>query len=218
MILIACEESQAVTKAFRNLGREAFSCDMQPCSGGHPEWHIQGDVKDILTEEWEMVIAFPPCTHICSSSSGSFREKIWDGSQQAGIEFFRMFTKLKCPWAIENPIGIMSTLYREPNQIIQPWMFGHNASKATCLWLNRLPKLKHTEIIPPMGYRLASDTKGLLKSSYGYTFQPPIPEPNPLRWGNQSPNGRDNLSGPNRGKIRSKTYNGIAKAMAKQWS
>jgi len=113
-ILIACEESQEVCKAFRLLGYEAFSCDILPCSGKHPEWHIQKDVTEVLFQKWDMVLAFPPCTDLCSSGARWFKEKQSDGRQQKSINFFMLFTKLKCYWAIENPIGIMSTKYRKP--------------------------------------------------------------------------------------------------------
>ena len=182
-ILVACEESQEVCKAFRARGHEAFSCDIQECSGGHPEWHIQDDVRLVLaTRWWDMVIAFPPCTHLAASGARWFTKKQEDGRQQQGIDFFMMFTKLLCPWAIENPIGIMSSKYRKPDQIIQPWMFGHGETKATCLWLHNLPKLEPTNIVEGREQRI---------------------------W-KMSP-------GPERAKLRSKTYPGIAKAMAEQW-
>ena len=146
-VLIACEESQAVTKEFRALGYEAFSCDVIPTSGGHPEWHLQQDVTELLKEKWDMIIAFPPCTDLAISGARWFREKQADGRQHKSIDFFMEFTKLSCPWAIENPIGIMSTHYRKPDQIIQPWQFGHGETKATCLWLNGLPELKPTNIV-----------------------------------------------------------------------
>ncbi len=179
-ILVACEESQSVTKAFRALGHEAYSCDLQPCSGGHPEWHVQGDVTKFLNEPWDIVVAFPPCTHLASSGARYFREKRRDGRQADAIKFFMLFTGLACPHAIENPVGIMSTLYRKPDQIIQPWQFGHPESKATCLWLHELPKLTETNIlpIPPSG-----------------------------RWNNQTPSGQNKLGpSPNRAKNRSKTW------------
>lgn len=197
-VLIACEESQAVCIEFRKLGHEAFSCDIQPCSGDHPEWHIHGDVMnvlrhDIIRPEWDMVIAFPPCTDLAVSGARYFKQKQADGRQQQSILFFEFFTHLKNRYvAIENPIGIMSSLYRKPDQIIQPWQFGHPESKSTCLWLNhRLPLLKPTDILT-------------------------MPESG--RWGNQTPSGQNRL-GPSadRAKLRSKTYPGIAKAMAEQW-
>ena len=117
-VLIACEESQAVTKEFRVLGIDAWSCDTLDCSGGRPEWHIKGDVSKHL-EGWDMIIAFPPCTHLASSGARWFPEKIKDGRQQQGIDFFMMFVNANCDKiAIENPIGIMSTKYRKPDQII----------------------------------------------------------------------------------------------------
>jgi len=181
-ILIACEESQAVCKEFRALGFEAYSCDVQECSGGHPEWHIQQDVTELLKEKWDMVIAFPPCTHLAVSGAKHFEQKRKDGRQQQGIDFFMQFTKLTCPWAIENPVGIMSRLFRKPDQIIQPWQFGHGETKATCLWLNGLPLLKPTKIVSGREQRI---------------------------W-KMSPS-------KERAKERSKTFPGIAKAMAEQW-
>jgi len=147
-VLIACEESQEVCKAFRKLGHEAYSCDILPCSGGHPEWHIQGDVTPLLKKEWDMIIAFPPCTHLAVSGARHFEQKRKDGRQQQGIDFFMLFANAKCDKiAIENPVCIMSSKWRKPDQIIQPFMFGHEAKKTTCLWLKGLPKLKATKIV-----------------------------------------------------------------------
>ena len=146
-ILVACEESQAVTKAMRSEGIDAISCDVLPCTGGHPEWHIQGDVTPLLEQEWDMVLAFPPCTHLSSSGARWFAQKQRDGRQQAAIEFFLNFTRLSMPWAIENPVGVMSSYYRKPDQIIQPWQFGHGETKATCLWLHKLHPLRPTQIV-----------------------------------------------------------------------
>lgn len=188
-ILVACEESQVVTQAFRKKGHEAYSCDIIPTSGTYPEWHYHGDALEALKmQDWDMVIAFPPCTDLAVSGARYFAEKRADGRQQKSIDFFMEFTKLECKWAIENPVGIMSTHYRKPDQIIQPWQFGHDASKKTCLWLNDLPKLEPTDII--------------IKDLYA----------------NQTPSGQNNL-GPSkdRAKLRSKTYQGIADAMADQW-
>lgn len=179
---MACEESQAVTIEFRKLGHEAVSCDILPESGGHPEWHIQGDVVPLLSEEWDLVIAFPPCTHLAVSGARWFAEKQADGRQQLAIDFFMQFTNLSCKWAIENPIGIMSTKFRKPNQIIQPWQYGAGETKATCLWLNNLPELKPTNVVNGREQKVLK--------------MPPSPE---------------------RSKLRSKTYPGIAKAMAEQW-
>lgn len=191
-ILVACEESQAVTKEFRRMGHAAYSCDTQPCSGGHPEWHIQADVLPLLDQGWDMLIAFPPCTHLAVSGARWFKQKQLDGRQQAAIGFFMAFANAPIDKiAIENPVSIMSTKWRKPDQIIQPYEFGHPESKRTCLWLKNLPKLQPTEV--------------LQKPECGY-------------WDNQTPSGQNKL-GPSkdRGKIRSKTYTGIAKAMAEQW-
>lgn len=182
-VLIACEESQEVCKAFRALGHAAFSCDLQDCSGGHPEWHLKGDVRDYWCKEWDLIIAHPPCTDLASSGARWFPEKRMDGRQQESISFFLAFTKLQCPKiAIENPIGIMSTIYRKPDQIIQPWQFGHGETKATCLWLKGLPLLEPTKIVDGREHRV---------------------------W--RLPPSAD------RAKLRSKTYSGIARAMAEQW-
>jgi len=190
-ILLACEESQAVCIELRKRGHKAFSCDLLPCSGGYPEWHIQDDVRNVLRHdntmihrcEYDMVIAFPPCTDLAVSGARWFKEKQADGRQQKSIQFFEFFTMLKNEYiAIENPIGIMSSLYRKPDQIIQPWQFGHGETKATCLWLKGLPKLNPANIVTGREQRI---------------------------W-KMSP-------GPERTKLRSKTFPGIASAMAEQW-
>ncbi len=155
--LIACEESQVVCKEFRKLGHEAYSCDILPCSGREPQWHIQRDVLNCLgklpqnnMKGWDMIIAFPPCTHLAVSGARHFKQKIKDGRQQQGIDFFMLFVNCKCKKVvIENPVGIMSTKWRKPDQIIQPYQFGHHARKTTCLWIKGLPKLKPTEIVEP---------------------------------------------------------------------
>ena len=191
-ILIACEYSGIVRDAFLNKGHNAWSCDLLPTESDGP--HYQGDVRDILLgsneilrkyASWDMIIAFPPCTHIATSGARWFPEKIADGRQQAGIEFFMLLirARLYCPRvAIENPIGIMSTHYRKPDQIIQPWQFGHGETKATCLWLSGLGPLEPTNIVSGREQRIWK--------------LPP---------------------GPDRAKLRSKTYPGIASAMADQW-
>lgn len=182
-ILIACEESQAVCKAFRAKSHEAYSCDILPCSGGHPEWHLQGDVLQYLTPDWDMMIAFPPCTHLAVSGARWFPEKRKDGRQQEGINFFMQIANAPIKRiAIENPIGIMSKLYRKPNQVIHPWMFGHGEVKATCLWLKNLPRLNATNVVEGREQRI---------------------------W--KLPPSKD------RGHLRSKTFPGIAAAMANQW-
>ena len=147
-VLVACEESQEVCKAFRARGHEAYSCDIQECSGGHPEWHLQVDALEMLKLPWDLIIAHPPCTDLAVSGARWFQEKRADGRQAKSIEFFMAFANANAPRiAIENPIGIMSSIYRKPDQIIQPWQYGHGETKATCLWLNGLPPLKPTKIV-----------------------------------------------------------------------
>ena len=183
-VLLACEESQAVCKEFRQLGHEAYSCDILPCSGGHPEWHIQDDVLKVINDSWDMMIAFPPCTDLAVSGARWFKEKQMDGRQQKSIDFFMKLINAPIQHiAIENPIGIMSTIYRKPDQVIQPWMFGHGETKATCLWLKDLPKLTPTNVVEGREQRI---------------------------W--KLPPSKD------RAMLRSKTYPGIAKAMAEKWS
>jgi hypothetical protein len=202
-ILVACEESQTVTKKLRELGHDAYSCDILPTSGDNPEWHIQGDVIPLLKKNWDMVIAFPPCTHLAVSGAAHFAKKRQDGRQQQGIDFFMEFTKLDHipKVAIENPVGIMSKIWRKPDQIIQPYEFGDDASKKTCLWLKGLPLLKPTGRIRG---RFVSTPSGKLVE----------------RWSNQCDNyGHDKTSpSATRGQQRSKTYEGIANAMATQWT
>ena len=145
-ILVACEFSGVVRDAFLRRGHDAMSCDLLPTENPGP--HYQGDVRDIIAENWDMVIAFPPCTHLAVSGARWFPEKRQDGRQKKGIDFFMLFTDLKSSLvAIENPVGIMSTIYRKPDQIIQPWQYGHGETKATCIWLTGLPKLEPTEIV-----------------------------------------------------------------------
>jgi len=142
-VLIACEFSGIVRDEFIKLGHNAISCDLLPSEKPGP--HYQGNITDIINGDFDLVIAHPPCTHLSVSGARWFKDK--KEEQQQAIEFFMMFTMLKCKWAIENPISIMSTKYRKPDQIIQPWQFGHGETKSTCLWLNGLPKLKPTNIV-----------------------------------------------------------------------
>jgi len=191
-ILVACEESQAVTKRLRKRGHEAYSCDIEPCSGGHPEWHLQQDVLPLLNDGWDMIIAFPPCTDLATSGARWFKQKIADGRQQRSIDFFMAIANADCPKiVIENPVGIMSTKWRKPDQIVQPWMFGHPETKKTCLWLKGVDKLVETDNV----------------EDYMHTL--PAKEKHRIHY--MSP-------GKDRAKNRSKTFKGIAKAMAKQWA
>jgi hypothetical protein len=207
-ILIACEFSGIVRDAFIARGHDALSCDLLPTERPGP--HYQGDVFDIINNGWDMMIAFPTCTHLCSSGARHFAQKRADGRQQQGIDFFMAFTRTSIPRvAIENPVGIMSTIYRKPDQIIQPWMFGHPHSKATCLWLTGLPKLHPTEILHPTWTQNLS-SKGKRTDQAHNTPQ--------VRWENQTASGQNKLApSDDRWKLRSVTYQGIADAMAAQW-
>ena len=219
-ILVACEESQAVTKELRALGHKAFSCDIVKQSGGHDEWHIMANVLPMLNGKcsfktadgtphsiggkWDMIIAFPPCTDLCVSGARHFKKKQESGQQQRSIEFFMAFVNADCDKiAIENPIGIMSNLHRKPNQIIQPWHFGDNYSKSTCLWLKGLPKLiPSTTAKPEMEYFEWVDKKtGRIKRQ--------------AMWYMDALKAKTKEE---RSRIRSKTFQGIAKAMAEQWA
>lgn len=183
-VLIACESSGTVREAFRKLGHEAVSCDLLPADDGSGH-HIQGDaISAIRNARWDLVIAHPPCTHLAASGARWFAEKRNDGRQQEGIDLFYAIRDAcgSTPYAIENPIGIMSRLWRKPDQIIQPWQFGHGETKATCLWLQGLPNLEPTDVVDGREARIHR-----------------LP-PSKDRW-----------------KIRSKTYQGIADAMASQW-
>lgn len=204
--LVACEESQEVCKAFRSIGWEAYSCDIQECSGGHPEWHIRQDCIPLLNGnctfqtddgkthsiigKWYLLIAFPPCTHLCSSGQHWFKRGFKDPVlRDEGANFFMEFVNAECDRiAIENPVGIMSTRYRKPDQIINPYQFGHPEQKRTCLWLKDLPLLKETDNV------------------YDYMMTLPEKERARIWW-----------LGSNHSKERSKTYHGVALAMAEQW-
>ena len=179
-VLVACEFSGRVRSAFALRGHEAWSCDLLPCEQG-PEHHYQGDVRDLLGNGWDLMIAHPPCTHLAVSGARWFHMK--QQEQKNAIEFFMTLANAPIPKkALENPISIMSRHYRKPDQIIQPWMFGHGETKATCLWLTGLPKLQPTSIVPGREARIHK--------------MPP---------------------GPDRWKERSRTFQGIADAMAEQW-
>jgi hypothetical protein len=203
-ILVACEESQAVTIQLRKLGHEAFSCDLLPCSGSYPEWHIQGDALEQLNKGWEMLIAFPPCTDLAVSGARHFERKQQDGSQQKSIEFFMKFVNAPIEKiAIENPIGIMSKLYRKPNQIIQPFEFGDKAQKSTCLWLKNLPNLQPTNIVEKGEFKeWICNKTGKKKKQPLWYYEALINSKTPEQ----------------RRTLRSKTFLGIAKAMAEQWT
>ena len=230
-VLVACEESQEVCKAFRGKGHEAYSCDIISCSGGHPEWHIMDDVLKVLrggkfktmdgkshcVSNWDMIIAFPPCTHLAVSGARHFEKKRTDGRQREGIEFFCKFLEVECERVvIENPVGIISGDYipkyfpdlaerfnlpKKPTQIIHPWMFGDNYSKSTCLWEKGVKPLE--PIIkdrPELEWFEWIDRKTGKKKRQPKWFAD--------AW---------KLPAEERARVRSKTFPGIAKAMAEQW-
>ena len=244
-VLVACEESQAVTKELRRLGHEAYSCDIIECSGGHPEWHIRQNVLTLLNPEelpfgggagigfftddgawhfidgkWDMIIAFPPCTHLAVSGAAWFEKKREDGRQREGIDFFCQFLNADCDKvAIENPIGIISGDYipkwfpdlaekyglpKKPTQVIHPWMFGDNFSKSTCLWLKGLDPL-----VPLVTEQPELEWKEWVDKKTGKKKRQPL-------WFYKAL--ADSKTPEERAKIRSKTFPGIAKAMAEQWA
>jgi hypothetical protein len=236
-ILVACEESQAVTIELRKLGHEAYSCDILECSGGHEEWHIMQDVLPLLNGncnfktmdgshhdingKWDMLIAFPPCTHLAVSGARHFEKKRKDGRQREAIDFFCKFLEADCDRiSIENPVNIISGDYVnqwfydlsekynlpiKPSQHIQPYEYGDKARKKTCLWIKGLPLLKPTEVVEP----------NIIKADYknkSTSFSGPA-------WHVTDENGKIlSWNDPRTAKVRSKTFPGIAKAMAEQWA
>ena len=220
-LLVACEESQRVCTAFRQRGWEAYSCDIIDCSGGHPEYHIKQDVLPLLNgncdfetgdgvkhhiDRWNMLIAHPPCTELCSAGQHWFSRGIKDPKmREDAVDFFMRFINADCEHiAVENPIGIMSTRYRKPDCVIQPWQFGHPETKATCLWLKNLPSLVPTNIIkkPEGGWENQQISNGKYTGFKNYDENGKI-----LAWND-----------PRTKVIRSRTYIGIAEAMAEQWT
>ncbi len=205
---MACEESQAVTTELRKLGHEAYSCDILPCSGGHPEWHLQQDVLPLLKEKWDMIIAFPPCTYLTNVATRHHSikftplDKINIRTQKRieAMRFFMEFALADCPRiAIENPVGVMNTAYRKPEQIIHPYMFAESindtenyVTKATCLWLKGLRPLQTNNLPKPNN----AEIWGVSPKGKAYTWE-------------------DTFSKCPR--VRSKTFPGIARAMAEQW-
>lgn len=226
-VLVACEESQRVCIAFRERGHNAFSCDIEPCSGGHPEWHIMQDVLPLLNGicsfytmdgiehsidgKWDLIIAHPPCTYLTVAANKLYNiEKYGKKAvkrledREKAIEFFMAFVNADCERkAIENLIGVISTRYRKPDQIIQPYQFGHPVRKSTCLWLYNLPKLKPTNIV---------DFECIHSNGKSGGYSGPS-------WIVKDENGKIlSYKDPRVAKARSKTYEGVAKAMASQWS
>lgn len=219
-VLIACEESQEVCKAFRKRGHRAFSCDIQPCSGGHPEWHIQEDVTKLINGycnfrtsdththtqdgEWDLLIAHPPCTYLTVTGNRWFNVENYGmkavkraEEREKAAQFFMLFVNAECDRiAIENPVGYMGSYYRSADQLIQPWMFGEPYEKLTCLWLKNLPHLKPTKIVEPPK-RKVFDSGKTMAAWYAASYGLPKSE---------------------RAKTRSKTFHGVAEAMADQWT
>lgn len=215
-VLVACEESQAVCKAFRERGHRAFSCDLQECSGGHPEWHIQGDCLPLLNGnctfqtsdththtqcgKWDLIIAHPPCTRLCVTGNKWYKPEYADRfpnihkEREEAIEFFMKFVSADCERiVIENPVGIMSTRWKKPSQIIQPYYFGEPFEKKTCLWIKGLQNLVPTNIVePPTRMKLKSG-----KTMPDWYARPKMSKERQI--------------------MRSKTFPGIAEAMAEQW-
>lgn len=193
-VLVACEYSGTVRDAFIAAGHDAMSCDLLPTDAPGP--HYQGDVRDVLGDGWDLMIAHPPCTYLAVSGMHRTARGLRDPQlTEDALDFVRLLLAAPVPRiAVENPVSVISTRVRKPDQIIQPWQYGHDASKTTCLWLQGLPALQPTQIVEP---RIVDGRK---------------------RWGNQTDSGQNRLSpGPDRWKIRSETYAGIAAAMAAQW-
>lgn len=192
---MACEESQAVTKELRILGHEAYSCDIEPCSGGHPEWHLQVDAIELLKMDWDMIIAFPPCTYLTNAGA----RHLWKNhelNQERYEDFFMKFYNSKCPMvAIENPTPSKIYDLPKPSQTIQPYQFGHPFTKRTNLWLKGLPELLPTEIVEPQRTWCPS---GSYSKKHGEKHR--------------------GMFTTDRARNRSKTFPGIAKAMAEQWA
>lgn len=205
-VLIGCEESQVVCKAFRERGHEAYSCDIQPCSGGHPEWHIQDDVLKIINDGWDLLIGHPPCTYLSYAATSSWND---EGRLEKRLDALNFFAKL---WlapiekiCLENPKSCASPIIAKYTQSIQPYYFGDTESKTTWLWLKNLPKLKHTK-----QDTLFEKSTHVKPKIYAY-YKRGKKKGQPIYGNNYMPFSED------RGKLRSKTFPGIAKAMAEQW-
>jgi len=208
-ILVACEESQAITKELRALGHEAYSCDLLPCSGGHPEWHFQEDVFEVIDKGWDMMIAHPPCTFLAVSGArwmynkdGSVNEERLENQKDA-LGFVQKLMDAPIERiAIENPISVISSQIRKPDQIVQPYHFGDKASKSTCLWLKNLPKLEHTDVVEKGEFFEWTDKKGKKKRQAQWDMDALSKAKTPAE----------------RRTLRSKTFKGMATAMANQWT
>lgn len=208
-VLVACEESQAITKHLRKLGHEAFSCDLLPCSGGHPEWHYQQDVFEVIEKGWDMMIAHPPCTFLAVSGArwlynkdGSKNLDRWNKQRQA-LDFVQKLMDAPIDKiAIENPISVISSNIRKPDQIVHPWMFGDKATKSTCLWLKNLPLLEPTNIVEKGEFVEFTSKKGVKKRQAKWYFDAL----------------KNSKTTEERRTLRSKTFQGMAEAIANQWT
>lgn len=211
-VLIACEESQAVTKQFRALGHNAYSCDIKPTSGGNPDWHIQGDAIQVAydeSREWDLMIAHPPCTYLAVSGArwlynkdGTPNEERMQNRDNA-MDFVMQLAHAPIDYiAIENPVSQISSLWRKPDQIIQPYMFGDEASKKTCLWTKNLPDLEPTNVVGKGEFKEWVDKNGKTKRQPKWYYDAL----------SQARNAEERRT------LRSKTFEGIAVAMAVQWS
>ena len=209
-ILVACEESQAVTIELRARGHEAYSCDIEPCSGGHPEWHLQQDVVPLLKEKWDMIIAFPPCTYLTNAGTRHYSRRInpehkvlaREKLREEAFNFFMLFANANCDKiAIENPVGYANTKFRKPDQIIHPYYFGDPYKKRTCLWLKGLSPLEYTDMLP--------------EPEPEYICKGELSKGKKIGWCE----GIKGTTGGQKGRAmaRSKTFPGIARAMAEQW-
>ena len=216
-VLIACEYSGTVRDAFRALGHDAMSCDLLPTDAPGP--HYQGDVRDLLDGGWDLMVAHPPCTYLSVSGMHWTRRGLRDPKlTEDALDFVRLLLAAPIPRiAVENPVSVISSRIRKPDQIIHPWMFGHDASKATCLWLKGLPPLQPTQIVEP---RLVCCGREVPADAGVYGCPNCCGEKRAReRWGNQTDSGQNRLGpSPDRWKIRSATFPGIAAAMADQWS
>jgi hypothetical protein len=209
-VLIACEESQATTKAFRKLGHEAFSCDLLPCSGGHPEWHYQQDVFEVINEGWDLMVAHPPCTFLAVSGArwmynkdGSVNQDRWNNQQKALAFVQKLMDAPIDKIAIENPISVISSQIRKPDQIINPWMFGDKAQKSTCLWLKNLPLITPTNIVEKGEFFEWVDKKTGKTKRQAQWYLDAL---------------KNAKTKEERQTLRSKTFEGMANAFAEQWT
>lgn len=215
-VLVACEESGRVRDAFIEHGHDAISCDLLPTAQPGP--HLVGDIRDVDLAGYDLMIAFPPCTDLAVSGARYFEAKRADGRQQAALDLVRYLLDAPVPLiALENPVGVISSEIRRPDQIVQPWQFGHPESKTTCLWLKGLPALEPTHIVDPPFYGCCGARFPFALGKYGCPNCNGAKKARPV-YANQTPSGQNRLGpSPTRALERARTYQGIAEAMAEQW-